>query len=143
MRRMLWVIALVLGGIGPIGWVGDARASAFNPSTAVSQEWNGAVVSMMATLLKDQPNGTAIVLTLNSDFVNLIRYDLEEVAVLRDGTGRIYPVAAVEELVSHEPHHRQAILRFAKIAPEATVIELIVMDVAGAKERIFRWDRAE
>ncbi len=63
--------------------------------------------------------------------------------MLRDDTGRTYPVTAVEQVGSRQPHYRQAILRFAKVAPEAKTIELIVRGVAGVTERTFRWNVSE
>jgi hypothetical protein len=49
---------------------------------------------------------------------------------------------AVEQ-ASGGGHHRQSVLRFGKVSPEAKTIELVVKDVAGVKERIFRWSVAE
>ncbi|HEX7551201.1 MAG TPA: hypothetical protein VF579_11580 [Candidatus Methylomirabilis sp.] len=143
MRRILWVSALVLSVSGVIGGIGDALAGLASPSTTVSQRVAGNGVTVGATLLDEQSGGTAVTLTLDTYFVNLVRYDLGEVAVLRDDTGKTYPVTAVEQIGSRKPHYRQAILRFAKVAPEAKTIELVVKDVAGIKERTFHWNTAE
>ncbi|MBI2457474.1 MAG: hypothetical protein HYV46_15215 [candidate division NC10 bacterium] len=51
-------------------------------------------------------------------------------------------VEAVEQ-ASGGGHHRQAVLRFGKVDPQAKSIELIVKDVAGVKERVFRWSTTE
>lgn len=64
------------------------------------------------------------------------------IATLRDGSGKTYPVEAVEKAAG-SGHHREAVLRFAKVSAETKTIELIVKDVAGVKERTFRWSPAE
>jgi len=139
MRQVLWVGALVLGMTGVFGWIGDALAGSASSSTAATQQVAGNGVTVIANLLKEQPESTGIKLTLDTYFVNLVRYDFGEVAILRDDTGKTYPVTAVEQIGSRKPHYRQAVLRFAKVAPEAKTIELIVKGVAGVKERTFRW----
>ena len=99
---------------------------------------------MFATLLTEQAESTAIQLTLDTYFVNLVRYDVEEVATLRDDTGKSYPVTSVDRIGSGlKPHFRHAVLRFPRVAPEATTIELVVKDGGGVPERVFRWRLAE
>jgi len=51
-------------------------------------------------------------------------------------------VTAVEQATGGG-HHRQAVLRFGKVAPDVKTIELIIKDVAGVKERTFRWNLTE
>jgi len=140
MWRVLRLSALVLGVIGVFGWTSDALAGSASPSGAASQQVAGNGVTVTATLLKEQPGGTAVKLALDTYFVNLVRYDFEELAILRDDTGKTYPVTAVEQVGSQKPHYRQAVLWFAKVNPEAKMIELIVKDVAGVKERTFHWN---
>jgi hypothetical protein len=99
---------------------------------------------VIATLLKEQPESTAIRLALDTYFVNLVRYNFEDLATLRDDTGKTYPLTSVERIGSSlKPRFRQAVLRFPKVASEAKTIELVVKDVAGVKERVFRWNAAE
>jgi hypothetical protein len=143
MKRILWVSALVLGVSGVFGGVGDVLAGVAPLSIGASQQVAGNGVTVSATLLKEQPAGTAVKLTLDTYFVNLVRYDIGGVVVLRDDTGRTYPVTAVEQIGSRKPHYRQVILRFAAVAPEAKTLELVVKDVAGVTERTFRWAVAQ
>jgi len=99
---------------------------------------------VIATLLREQPESTAIKLTLDTYFVNLVRDDFEDLASLRHDTGKTYPLTSVERIGrSLKPRFRQAVLRFPKVAPEAKTIELIVKDVAGVKGRVFRWPAVE
>jgi hypothetical protein len=95
-----------------------------------------------AILLRDQVGATAIKVGLDTHSVNLDGYRFEEIALLRDDTGKAYPLETVEK-PSGGGHHREAVLRFAKLAPEVKMIELIVKDVAGVKERAFHWTLAE
>ena len=37
-------------------------------------------------------------------------------------------------------HHRELTLIFPKVAPEAKRLEIVIKDVAGVKERGFRWN---
>jgi hypothetical protein len=59
-------------------------------------------------------------------------------ALLRGDQGKTYALEAVEN-ASGSRHHRQAVLRFARADARAKAVELIVKDVAGVKERTFRW----
>jgi hypothetical protein len=115
------------------------RASAGEQAT---QQVAGGGVTVAATLLKGQVGGIAIQLALNTHSVNLDAYKFEAIATLRDDGGKVYPVEAVEQ-ASGGGHHRQAVLRFANVTPSAKAITIIVRDVAGVKERTFRWSLAE
>jgi len=143
MRQVLWVGALALGVVGLFGGIGDAVAGSASSSAVATQQLAGNGVTVTAVLLKKEPDSTVIKLALDTYFVNLVRYDFGEVAILRDNTGKTYPVTGVEQIGSRKPHYRQAILRFAKVAPEAKTMELIVKDVAGVKERTFRWSTTD
>ncbi|HSB71770.1 MAG TPA: hypothetical protein VLT62_20770 [Candidatus Methylomirabilis sp.] len=120
---------------------GEALASSADSST-LTQQVAGGGVTVAATLLKDQGEGTAVKLALNTHSVNLDGYKLDALATLSDETGKAYPVTAVEQ-ASGSGHHRQAVLRFGKVDAGAKTIELIVKDVAGVKERTFRWSTLE
>jgi hypothetical protein len=76
---------------------------------------------------------------LDTHSVVLDGYDLTAVTVLRDDTGKNYVPTGAENKGSG--HHREATLSFPKISPDAKRLEIVMKDVAGVKERIFRWDR--
>jgi hypothetical protein len=95
-----------------------------------------------ATVLNGHVGATAIKVGLDTHTVNLDGYTLEEIVLLRDDSGQTYPLEAVEK-ASGGGHHREAVLRFGKVPPEAKMIELVVKDVAGVKERTFHWNTAE
>ena len=75
---------------------------------------------------------------LDTHSVNLDSYDLKTVSVLRDDAGNTYSPTAVENKGSG--HHRETTVSFAKVASGTKRVELVIKDVAGVKERIFRWD---
>lgn len=144
MWRTPWLNGLVLGLTGALTGIGNGLAIAGPSSSDLTQQIDGNGVTVIATLLKEQVDTTAITLALDSYFVNLVRYDFEELAILRDDTGKTYSVTSVEWIGSSlKPHFRQAVLRFPRVAPEAKTIELVVKDVAGVQERVFRWTLTE
>ncbi len=138
MRRRLRFPILVLALASAVL---SATALAATAKDQPTQEVAGGGVTVTATLLKGQGDGPAIQLAFNTHSVNLDAVNLEEIATLRDNSGKVYPVEAVEK-ASGGGHHRQTVLRFAKLNPNAKAIELVVKDVAGVKERVFHWDVA-
>ncbi|HEX9899240.1 MAG TPA: hypothetical protein VGC81_08425 [Candidatus Methylomirabilis sp.] len=142
MRRVVWLTVLGVTTVGGLmGWSGEALAASA-VQAKLSQQVAGGGVTVIATLLKEQADATAVKLVLDTHSVNLDGYKLDAIAALRDDAGKTYPVVAVEQ-ASGGGHHRQAVLQFGKVSAEAKTIELIVKDVAGVKERIFRWSVAE
>ena len=142
MRRNVWLTVLLLGTVASVaGWTGEGLAASV-AQAKLSQQVAGGGVTVAATLLKDQGETTTIKLVLNTHSANLDGYNFEAIAMLRDDSGKTYPVEAVEQ-ASGGGHHREAVLRFGKVSPQAKSIELLVKDVAGVKERLFRWSATE
>jgi hypothetical protein len=83
-------------------------------------------------------DGVRFQVALDTHSVNLDSYNLKTISVLRDDAGNIYSPTAVENKGSG--HHRETTVSFAKVAAGAKRVELVIMDVAGMKDRIFRWD---
>ena len=75
---------------------------------------------------------------LETHSVNLDAYDFKNITIVRDDAGRMYSPVGVE--TKGGGHHREATLVFPTLSREAKRVELIVRDVAGVKERTFRWD---
>ena len=57
----------------------------------------------------------------------------------RDDTGIVLQPTSVENKGSG--HHREVILTFPRPSLKRTWLELVIKDIAGEKERIFRWYR--
>lgn len=86
----------------------------------------------------------AVVMDTHS--VDLDQYDLGKLATLRYDQGRELAPAAWNA-PSGGGHHRSGTLMFQPpdkpiLGPSTRFIELIIRDVAGVKERVFRWDLA-
>ena len=142
MRRIVGLTVLgIIAAAAVTSWSGEVFAAS-TVQAKLSQQVAGGGVTVIATLLKEQTDTTAIKLVLDTHSANLDGYKLDEIAILQDDTGKSYPVVAVEQ-ASGGGHHRQAVLRFGKVSPEAKTVELLVKDVAGVKERIFKWSVAE
>ncbi len=75
---------------------------------------------------------------LNTHSVDL-EYDLSQVAFLRCERGRDYDPVSWE---GSPPggHHRQGVLRFTPLDHPSSFLELVIRDVAGVPERVFRWE---
>ena len=82
--------------------------------------------------------GARFQMALDTHSINLDSYDLKTISVLRDDAGNTYSPTAVENKGSG--HHRETIVSFAKVASGTKRVELVIKDIAGVKERIFRWD---
>ena len=134
--RLLTSAAALAGVLG----VGVAIAASGTPADLTRQVAGGGV-TVAATLLTDRTDATAIQLALNTHSVNLDGYHFDRMTLLRDDQGKTYALEAVEG-ASGSGHHRQAVLRFARADAGAKAVELIVKDVAGVKERTFRWSMA-
>jgi hypothetical protein len=135
-RLLVYLIALAsVLGVG-------AGLAASGPQAGLSRQVAGGGVTVAATLLKDRTDSTAIRLVLDTHSASLDGYQFDTIAILRDDQGKTYALEAVES-ASGSGHHRQAVLRFARAEADAKAVELIVKDVAGVKERTFRWSMAD
>ena len=60
--------------------------------------------------------------------------DFKNNSFLRDNDGKTYRVLSYEGTTGH---HAKGVLRFPKM--EITSVELVITDVAGIDERVFKW----
>jgi hypothetical protein len=99
----------------------------------------GGGVTVKVTYLNPKgSDGYRFQVVLDTHSVNLDGYDLKTITLLRDDAGNSYLPTAVENKGSG--HHRETTVSFAKVASGTKRVELVIKDVAGVKERIFRWD---
>jgi len=141
MKRWVRLLVAVIAFAGFLG-VGIIATSASGPQAGLTRQVAGGGVTVAATLLTDRRDATAIRLALNTHSVNLDGYQFDTLALLRDDQGKTYALEAVES-ASGSGHHREAVLRFARADAAVKAMELIVKDVAGVKERTFRWSMAD
>ena len=91
------------------------------------------------TYLAQTEHESRFSITLDTHSVNLDGYDLKALSILRDDTGIVLQPTGVENKGSG--HHREVILTFPRPSLKRTWLELVIKDIAGEKERIFRWYR--
>ncbi len=96
------------------------------------RENSEAGVQITATYLPDITDATAfeIKVTAHSDYDD----DFKKNSYLRDSSGKTYQPLSFE---GEGGHHASGTLRFPKI--ESKRFELVIKDVAGVNERVFKW----
>ncbi|VVB94929.1 Uncharacterised protein [uncultured archaeon] len=96
------------------------------------RENSEAGIKIIATYLPDINDATAfeIKVTAHKDYND----DFKNNSYLRDSSGKTYQPLSYE---GEGGHHASGTLRFPKI--ESKGFELVIKDVAGVKERIFKW----
>lgn len=115
------------------------KAESFGASTNTTQTVSGGGVAANVTYLNPKSNNDPrFQVVLDTHSVALDGYDLKALSLLRDDTGKTYLPNAVENKGSG--HHREVILTFPKVSLEAKRLEMVIKDVAGVKERTFRWN---
>lgn len=106
---------------------------------AVPQTQSGGGVSVKVTYLAQTEHESKFSVALDTHSVNLDNYDLKSLSVMRDDTGLTMAPTGVEAKVSG--HHREIILTFPRPSTDRKWLEHVIKDIAGVKERTFRWDR--
>ena len=128
---LLLVVMFLGGALG-----GDASLGAAEANT--TQTVSGGGVAVKVTHLNPKSNDDPrFQVVLDTHSANLDGYDLKTIAVLRDDTGKSYLPTGAENKGSG--HHREVTLSFPKASPGAKRLTLVIKDVAGVKERTFRW----
>jgi hypothetical protein len=131
-------LAILLAGLVLSGLLENGEsfgAAGSNKTQTVSGGGVAAKVTYLNPKSNDDPRFQVV---LDTHSVALDGYDLKAISLLRDDTGNTYLPNAVENKGSG--HHREVILTFPKVSPEAKRLEIVIKDVAGVKERTFRWN---
>jgi Spy/CpxP family protein refolding chaperone len=127
----------------------SAGQTAGMPQNLTQQDTQGAVTVSATLLTPNRPREDgklAVQVKLDTHAVDLDQYQIEKLAVLRDGLGREIPAAGFES-TSGSGHHREGMLTFPAIdasgkpvlSPEAKTLTLILRGIGGVSEREFRW----
>jgi hypothetical protein len=95
-------------------------------------------VKVTVTMLGGDKEVPTFSVGLDTHSVNLDVYDFRKIVRLRDGQGGEIAPSRVEG-VEGSGHHRRATVRFAWPEPRPKSLEVVVKDVAGVPERVFRW----
>ena len=109
-------------------------ASPLGPSQTVS----GGGVTVKATYLAQTEHESRFSVVLDTHSVNLDAYDLKALSIMRDDTGIVFEPTKVENKGSG--HHREVVLTFPRPSLKRKWLELVIKNIAGEKERTFRWD---
>ena len=96
-------------------------------------------VTVKVTYLEQTHHESRFAVILDTHSVNLEMYDLKSLSLMRDDTGLTMAPTGAEDKGSG--HHREIILTFPRPTLERKGLELVIKDLAGVKERTFRWDR--
>ena len=114
-------------------WVTQSFAAAVGSTQTAS----AGGVTVKATYLAQTEHESRFSVALDTHSVNLDAYDLKALSVLRDNTGLVLEPSGIENKGSG--HHREVILTFPRPSTRRQWLELVIKDVAGEKERTFRW----
>jgi len=118
--------------------VGPGVAKGFGTAAGLTRSHSGGGVTVKVTYVNPQAtDDVRFQVVLDTHSVNLDGYDLKNLSLLRDGTGKTYEVTKTENKGSG--HHREITIAFSKPSPEAKRLELVIKDIAGVKERTFHW----
>lgn len=130
-RKKIVVMGLIL-----VGFL--AGAESFGAAgTDATQTVSGGGVTVKVTYLTQTEHESQFSVVLDTHSVNLDAYDLKALSILRADTGIVLQPTAIENKGSG--HHREAILTFPRPSTRRTWLELVIKDIAGEKERTFRW----
>jgi hypothetical protein len=149
-----WPIALVAVAVlvrlalGVWNTFAPAQPASPAPAAAVSgaatQTNEGGQVTIKATW-QGPSTGPVFEIVMDTHAVDLDGYDLKQLAVLRiDGAREAQPISWE---APKGGHHREGSLTFPTtaadgrplIGSDTRTVELIIRDVAGVTERVFRW----
>jgi hypothetical protein len=137
--RVAWGVWNTVAPVKPADTVPAATTSG-----TATQTNEGGQVTIKATW-QGPSAGPTFAVVMDTHAVDLDGYDLTHLAALRIDGGREVLPAGWD--APKGGHHREGTLTFpataadgrALIAPGTRTVELVIRDVAGVPERIFRW----
>ena len=146
-RRLsaLVLFAFVLAACGTTQSAADTTAASSEVAALSSVSNEVGEVTITATW-DGISRGPTFGIEMNTHAVDLDGYDLRQLTVLRTGDGTMLQPTDWDAPAGG--HHRKGTLTFpttnpdgqSVIGPATRTIELVIRDVAGVPERIFRWN---
>ena len=109
----------------------------FGASAGTTRTVAGGGVTVKATYLAETEHESRFSLAMDTHSANLDGYDLKTLSILRDDTRIVLQPTSVDN--KGGGHHREVILTFPRPSLKRKWLELVIKDIAGEKERIFRW----
>ncbi len=137
-KNFVTVYPGLLAGLCFIALFGIGASYAAGPPGLTRTSTIGGVTVKVTYLNPQETADARFDIALDTHSVNLDAYDLKALSHLRDEVGRDYQPTHVENKGSG--HHRQITLVFPKPSAEPRKLELVIKDVAGVEERVFRWN---
>lgn len=116
----------------------STSSSGNSPTNGLTQSHNGGAVTIDVEWLGETSGNLRLEVAMNTHSVDLDSYDLGKLALLRDDTGKQYLPTSWDSRPGG--HHKQGVLTFQAPDSEPKYLDLIIWDVAGVKERAFRWE---
>lgn len=129
--------SLLTGLIFSVVLANDVMLAA--PAPDATKTVAGGGVTVKVTYLEQTHHESRFSVVLDTHSVNLDLYDLKALSLMRDDTGLTMGPTGVENKGSG--HHREITLTFPRPSLRRKWTELVIKDVAGVKQRTFRWDR--
>jgi hypothetical protein len=115
--------------------------SSIQPLNGAVQSNSGGAVTVNLEWLAKNVTDLTFEVVMDTHSVNLDPYDLGKLAILRDDTGKEF--SPTSWLSPPGGHHRKGELTFAAPDPvkakSAKYFEVVIRDVSGVKERVFKW----
>ena len=109
------------------------------PVPDATKSVSGGGVTVKVTYLEQTEHESRFLVALDTHSVNLETYDFKSLALIRDDTGMSMPPTGVVN--KGGGHHREIVVTFARPSNDRKWLEVVIKDVGGVKERVFRWDR--
>ena len=132
------IVEILLTGLILVGFLRGAESFAAASKDA-TQTVSGGGVTVKVTYLAQTGHESRFSVVLDTHSVDLGAYDFKVLSVLRDDTGILFEPTGVENKGSGD--HREIILTFPRPSTQRKWLELVIKDIAGEKERTFRWYR--
>lgn len=133
--RMVFLVSLI---VMVAGLPKEREVSAAGDRDLVRTHTGGGVTVKVTYLNPQGPDGPLFQVVLDTHSVDLDGYDLKSLSALRDHAGKVYSPAKAES--KGGGHHRQVTLYFPEAVSQAKFLEVVIRDIAGVKERVFRWE---
>jgi len=131
-------LSLLWGTVALIGLFGIGQSFGAAAPGLTRTNSGGGVTAKVTYLNPGGPEGPRFRVVLDTHSVDLDAFDLKNVSVLRDDAGKEYQPTQMEN--KGGGHHREVTLAFPKSASGAKQLELVIKEIAGVKERAFRWE---
>ncbi|OGQ72087.1 MAG: hypothetical protein A3G94_03835 [Deltaproteobacteria bacterium RIFCSPLOWO2_12_FULL_60_16] len=137
-RRTKSQALLLLSGVILIGLSGAGQSFGAAAAGLTRTHSGGGVTVKVSYLNPGGPEGPRFQVVLDTHSVDLDAFDLKNLTFLRDEAGKDYQPTQMEN--KGAGHHREVTLAFPKSASGAKRLELVIKNIAGVKERSFRWE---